>query len=225
MDTPGTLLKAERENQKKSLEDIENTLKIQLDYLKAIENDKYELLPPGIFLKAYLRLYAETLGLDDNYVLQLYTDTFGNGVVGKTVTPVEECVVSPVGNNESRRINKKMFLWCIVAAVVLMFFAILMKPEKQETRTGPAEVQGQEAVAPEMLVLNITASEITWVSVKIDGLKPREWLIRKGEVITLNATEVFAIKVGNAGGTRLALNGKDLGVLGPQGKVVDIVLP
>ena len=43
--------------------------------------------------------------------------------------------------------------------------------------------------------------------------------------LTLEANEKFVIKVGNAGGTKLFLNGKDLGVLGPPGKVTDIVIP
>ncbi len=225
MDTPGTLLKEEREKQNKSLEDIEKTLKIHLDYLKAIESDNYELLPPEVFLKAYLRLYAETLGLDGKYILKLYAEVIGNGVVAKPSTPVKESVESPVEKNISQ-MRKKTIQWSIVVSIVVILFAVLMKIEKQEPVMKPASaVQENDALESEMLRLEITASEITWVSVKIDGTKPREWLLRKGEEITLNATDAFVIKVGNAGGTRLTLNGRDLGVLGPQGKVVDIVLP
>jgi len=35
---------------------------------------------------------------------------------------------------------------------------------------------------------------------------------------------VFKLKIGNAGGTRLILNGEDLGSLGPPGKIVDLTL-
>ncbi len=43
--------------------------------------------------------------------------------------------------------------------------------------------------------------------------------------MTLTASESFAVTVGNAGGTKLILDGKDIGKIGPAGKVVDIKLP
>lgn len=226
MDTPGALLRAEREKQKKSLDEIKKTLKIHLDYLQAIESDSYELLPPTVFLKAYLRLYAETLGLDPNYILQLYGNSIRESEVVKPALPEKESVVSFAGEKIPIRLDQRTFLWIIVVLTVIILLAVLMKPEVKEPVTeSDAEVQEQAAAEMEMLLLKITASEITWVSVRIDGSKPREWLLRKGEVITLKAVDNFAVKVGNAGGTRLTLDGRDLGSLGPRGKVVDIVLP
>ena len=49
--------------------------------------------------------------------------------------------------------------------------------------------------------------------------------MRSGDAVTVTGSERFAIKIGNAGGTRLIFNDEDLGELGPHGKVVDIVLP
>lgn len=72
MDTPGSILKAERERQKKSLEEIARTLKLNIEYLRAIENEKYEVIPAEIYTKAYLRFYAQDLGLDGDQILDLY---------------------------------------------------------------------------------------------------------------------------------------------------------
>jgi cytoskeleton protein RodZ len=63
MDTPGNVLRAERERQKKSLKEIAKRLKINIQYIKAIEEDDYSLLPAEVFTKAYLRIYAEALEL------------------------------------------------------------------------------------------------------------------------------------------------------------------
>lgn len=73
--------------------------------------------------------------------------------------------------------------------------------------------------------LVISATELTWVSVSIDGAKAEEKVLRSGQSVTVSGRHSFAIKVGNAGGTRMVLDGRDLGALGPSGTVVDIVLP
>ena len=75
------------------------------------------------------------------------------------------------------------------------------------------------------MTLKIVARELTWVSLSIDGGKPREWQLRPGQTITLNGQSGFSGKIGNAGGTRLYFNNKDMGELGPPGKIIDIVLP
>jgi hypothetical protein len=75
------------------------------------------------------------------------------------------------------------------------------------------------------LTLRITATELTWISMRIDGEKRKEWSMRSGDAVTVTASDRFEIKVGNAGGTRLHLNNEDLGELGPHGKIIDIVLP
>jgi transcriptional regulator with XRE-family HTH domain len=71
MESPGKFLKKERERRNISLEEISNFTKIKEYYLKAIEEDKYELLPPALYIKGYLNGYARYLALDPkNIVLQ-----------------------------------------------------------------------------------------------------------------------------------------------------------
>lgn len=76
-----------------------------------------------------------------------------------------------------------------------------------------------------MLSLLITAIEETWVSVKVDGGISQGRLLKAGEVMRWTASKGFSIKIGNAGGTRVIFNGKDIGDLGPHGKVVRLNLP
>ncbi len=53
METAGTILKAEREKQNKSLKKIAQELKVNIDYLKAIESDDYNAIPAEVFTKAW----------------------------------------------------------------------------------------------------------------------------------------------------------------------------
>lgn len=75
------------------------------------------------------------------------------------------------------------------------------------------------------LVLVIEALELTWVVVQIDNGSPEEALMRPGERVQWKSSDRFTVTLGNAGGVRVELNGKEQGPFGPSGKVArDIVL-
>lgn len=61
----GTILKYERLQQGKSLEDISKQTKIQLNYLIAIEDDKLEELPSSFYVRAFIKQYAHVLSIND----------------------------------------------------------------------------------------------------------------------------------------------------------------
>ena len=218
MDTPGNILKSERTKQNKSLSGIARSLKISVEYLEAIEEDKYSLLPAEVYTKAYLRLYAESLGLESNYVLSLYN-------VEPEIKPVEE----PKTVQKKTPFNYKPLVITVSVLLLIIAIVILSSHRDQEPvmeiADDPKETEVLSEEKDEKLSLRITATELTWISVSIDGAKRKEWLMRAGEVITVTASDKFAIKIGNAGGTRLFLNNEDIGTLGPRGKIVDIVLP
>jgi hypothetical protein len=66
----------------------------------------------------------------------------------------------------------------------------------------------------------------SWVLVTLDdGKSSSELDISQGDVRTFRAEKSFKLRIGNAGGVDLQLNGKPLGVLGTTGEVVEITLP
>ncbi len=80
-----------------------------------------------------------------------------------------------------------------------------------------------EGVAPDekkKLVLEIEAVERCWVKVQTDHAAPQEILLNPGERFKWKAQERLALSLGNAGGVRVALNGKPQGPYGPRGKAV-----
>jgi cytoskeletal protein RodZ len=75
------------------------------------------------------------------------------------------------------------------------------------------------------LVLDLEATELSWVVVQIDGGSPQEALLRPGEKARWKAQDQFTLTLGNAGGVRAELNGKPQKPFGPSGKVArDVVL-
>lgn len=61
--TVGESLRATRQGQRRSLDDIAAKLKIPKRYLEALEKGRYNTLPSPVYIKNYLRLYAKELKL------------------------------------------------------------------------------------------------------------------------------------------------------------------
>jgi len=83
---------------------------------------------------------------------------------------------------------------------------------------GSAATEGQ-------LLLDLEATELSWVVVQIDGGSPQEALLRPGEKARWKGQDQFILTLGNAGGVKAELNGKPQKPFGPSGKVArDIVI-
>ncbi|MCK9249040.1 MAG: helix-turn-helix domain-containing protein [Solirubrobacteraceae bacterium] len=52
--------------------EVEARTKIRAKYLRALENEEWDLLPGPTFVKSFLRTYAETLGLDAKLLVEEY---------------------------------------------------------------------------------------------------------------------------------------------------------
>jgi cytoskeletal protein RodZ len=89
--------------------------------------------------------------------------------------------------------------------------------------SAPAEAAG--AVAPTTdLVLQVTATERTWVGVDADGKTVLQKVLGPNEVENLKGHDSFDVTIGNAQGVVLTLNGKTLKPLGHRGEVKSIHL-
>lgn len=68
----GSKLKSAREEKGLSIEDVEKTTKIQSRYLTAIENNEFDKLPGDFYVRAFIRQYAQVVGLDGKELLSEY---------------------------------------------------------------------------------------------------------------------------------------------------------
>jgi cytoskeleton protein RodZ len=119
----GPTLREARMRAKIDITEVEQATKIRAKYLRALENEEWNLLPGSTFIKSFLREYADYLGLDartlvEEYKLryerpsehelapispQLGRDRRGGGPVGPRVAP----------------------RWLIVGAVLVLVVAVL----------------------------------------------------------------------------------------------------
>lgn len=70
----GERLRQQRELRGISLEEIVATTKIGRRLLKALEDEQFDLLPGGIFNKAYVRAYAKCVGLNEDEAVAEYLE-------------------------------------------------------------------------------------------------------------------------------------------------------
>ncbi|HLJ48750.1 MAG TPA: RodZ domain-containing protein [Bryobacteraceae bacterium] len=75
----------------------------------------------------------------------------------------------------------------------------------------------------EKVVLNVAATEMTWFSVSADGKTVFSGTLQPGEAKTFAAKENAKMKVGNAGGLDVKLNGVPTGPLGPPAQIRSVV--
>ncbi len=68
----GPLLRKLRERQGIELATISKELKLRIEFLRAVEEERFEALPEPIYLKAHLRNYAGLLHLDPTLVTEDY---------------------------------------------------------------------------------------------------------------------------------------------------------
>src|SRR5579872_5547941 len=61
----GETLRRERLRRNLDLQNVSRELKISSKMLEAIEEEKFDRLPGGVFAKAFVRQYARFLGLDE----------------------------------------------------------------------------------------------------------------------------------------------------------------
>src|SRR3954471_7268335 len=77
----GENLRRERELRGVELREMAEATKISLRFLQALEQDRVDILPGGIFPKAFVRQYAKHLGLDPERVVAEFVYAHGGDPV------------------------------------------------------------------------------------------------------------------------------------------------
>jgi transcriptional regulator with XRE-family HTH domain len=68
----GAMLREARMRERIDISEIEAQTKIRAKYLRALENEEWDLLPGPTYVKTFLRTYAEALGIDGRLLVEEY---------------------------------------------------------------------------------------------------------------------------------------------------------
>jgi cytoskeleton protein RodZ len=72
----GEMLREARMRKRIDMTEVESATKIRGKYLRALENEEWDLLPGPTFVKTFLRTYAEYLGLDPRLLVEEYRQRY-----------------------------------------------------------------------------------------------------------------------------------------------------
>src|SRR3954462_3621058 len=68
----GPTLREARMRERIDITDMEARTKIRAKYLRALENEEWDLLPGPTYVRSFLRTYADALGLDSRALVEEY---------------------------------------------------------------------------------------------------------------------------------------------------------
>ena len=86
-----------------------------------------------------------------------------------------------------------------------------------------AEDQSETEDGINQVVLNLAATEKTWLSITSEGKRIFSGFLEPSQTKTLTGVEAARMTVGNAGGIEVRLNGKPIGPIGKSGQVRVVV--
>lgn len=83
--TIGDLLRSAREKAHFTLEDLAKDTHIKLEYLIALEDNSFDVLPAATFIKAYIRNYARVFDLDEKPLFAILRRDYEESVKGQLI--------------------------------------------------------------------------------------------------------------------------------------------
>ena len=115
----GEVLKRARTRQKVDIQTVEERTKIRTKYLRALENEEWEVLPGHPYAKGFLRTYAQFLGLDGDALVDEYRRTVESSLGANAPAQFSEPVLEQrrrLGEEPRRR-------WPVRLAVIVAIAA------------------------------------------------------------------------------------------------------
>jgi cytoskeleton protein RodZ len=214
--------------------------RIKTKYLQAIEANDPKSLPGGFFYKSFAHQYATFLGVDTKAI-----DAEIDRVLGVDAPPPLPPLPRAAEQSAEKltsRSARKYFQYAAFVLILMVCSGVddwwhesrAVATERSASRAagpvlqvapGPAAPALSAAAAPagSKVELALTATEETWLSVSSDGTPIFSGLLEANQTKTIEGKDFAKLRVGNAAGLEVRLNGKPLGPLGAHGQVRDLV--
>ena len=252
MDLIGDTLRRARVRQGLKLEQVAAKTKIGSRFLQAMEQNRFESLPGGLFTRSFLRQYTHLLGLNEDEIIAALKEQFEEPALPLPL---------PLQRGSSRIPQLPAFGWLVVTIIVCGGVSILWEniwrslPVAKATsipklvrdtgsKLSPNQVApvattavnsadlGRSAVdasglsqQPEGTVHALfTATEAVWMSVKTGDTPVFTGTLEDKQSKEFQTSGKMTVLVGNAGGLRVFVNGTPVAPIGARGEVQQLVL-
>ena len=209
--------------------EAELATKIRGKYLRALEDERFELLPAQTYIKGFLRTYAEYLGLDGQLYVDEYNSRFGGGDDGES--RARRSAARPQRRN--RRIETNVVLISLAAIAVVTVIVIAAwnsasspSPAAPPTRTAVKTKKKHTTVPPPLLLIRPFrgSAHVTVRRGGANGSVAFDGTLQKGnQPVSLQGTRLW-LQVDSPENVRLQVRGRLIHVPGLAPRV-SIVTP
>jgi cytoskeletal protein RodZ len=234
----GQELKRERELRGISLKEIADSTKINIRFLRALEEDRFDILPEKFFTRGIIRNYAKYLGLDEQSVLNTYQEglQFQESQGASDEDKKSKMRESPVSlpNKKKSLLFFTLTVLVLLALTIILYFVFRKEknspPDTSKIQSVPQKIQEKPIILPpateeepenkqEDLTIEITVQLETWIEVFADEEMLDSGIKYPGDRLQFMARKEFLIHIGNAGGITFTLNGREGIKFGEPGAV------
>lgn len=248
----GDYLHQIREDRLLSLEQVAAQTMIQARLLRAIETADLNQLPEPIYIRGFIRRYAEALGLN------------GGEIAASFPVEPDSRAIQPSWQNSAAQL-RPTHLWIaytllIVAAVggLHQYLTRYASSVDGSADTSTATVEGAASTSPspetassteapagntdtasseapdaastsqdadaadQPLRVEVRLTQKSWLRVVVDGKQELEEVLPEGSQRSWTGTQQITIRAGNAGGVLLAHNDSEAEVMGESGAVREV---
>ncbi len=133
----GEVLKRARARQRIDIQTVEEQTKIRTKYLRALENEEWEVLPGHPYAKGFLRTYAQFLGLDPDALVDEYRRTVESSLGANAPVQFAEPVLERrrrLGQPSRRRWPLRVGAIVIVGAVAAVVALLVLGGSGQDSK-------------------------------------------------------------------------------------------
>lgn len=125
----GNKLRQARQAKGYTLDDLQQITKIQKRYLIAIEDEKFDELPGDFYVRAFVKQYANTVGLDGDELLKEYDDDLPRVKTSEYSDHIAQAVETRASQRKtiSNSVNrsKRYLPTVIIACVIILVLAAI----------------------------------------------------------------------------------------------------
>jgi cytoskeleton protein RodZ len=132
---------------------------------------------------------------------------------------------APVIRKVEKRVSKPVIPSAPAPAVIAQPAAvpIALTSETQPDEVDESTLAAEAASSDYKVMLDLIARESTWLSVSSDGKPVFSGILKANQTKTVGGKQFAKMRVGNAAGIEVRLNGKLLGPLGARGQVLIVL--
>jgi cytoskeletal protein RodZ len=242
----GEEFRSAREARGLSLSDVAERLHIRSVYLAAIEDEDWKAIGAPVYVRGFMRTYARFLGLDAEDAVARFAASAGSAPPPGTPVRAEERPRErerPAGERSSPSLVAILAVLVAIGVVGYVAYAFAQyrpgatvpvaaaSADSGAVAEAPADDASPDAApvpTPAPVVhrppvkrgLHIAVTQTSWLRVTIDGTVVAEGTYPAGTAKTFSG-RVADVRVGNAGGVGISVNGRPVAPLGHSGDVVE----